>query len=216
MKLSESQSAALDWARGISAQMVLVGHVFSPRLQIQILGVTIFFLLSGFLITHTTLRKGEGYTFTDFLIDRGARIFVPYVPAIAFIVIVGLAFGLSGPYDIGTIAANLLMLEDFPLYRFVHWLPEIDRVGAGRPLWSVAMEWWIYMGFAAVAFYGRIPRYAWPLIAMGLFVWAFNASAGLLSYTWALGALVAVFFWRWRPPGAARCKRPALPQTLRT
>ena len=83
MKFTKPQSLLLDLARGISAQLVLVGHVMSaeklenPKLLFQNLGVATFFILSGLLVTHSVLNKPKEYSFRDYFIDRGARIFVP-------------------------------------------------------------------------------------------------------------------------------------------
>jgi peptidoglycan/LPS O-acetylase OafA/YrhL len=204
--LSSAQSCFLDWARGLAAQAVLVGHVISHNgiettAYFQDLGVVIFFLLSGFLITGSVLRKTSAYDFVDFLTDRAARIFVPYFPAIVFIVVAGLLFNLEGPYDPLTVAGNVLLLQDFPVYRFIPGFPAIDRVGTGRPLWSVSVEWWLYMAFAAVAFFGRIPKAAIVLILIALYVIASQLANGTVTYMWLLGALFAVA-WN-RPSGAS-------------
>ena len=90
VKITSGQSVALDLARGISAQAVLLGHDLSavgyqhPKLLFQNLGVVVFFILSGMLVTRSVMNKPDGYRFADYLIDRGARIFVPYVPAHRF------------------------------------------------------------------------------------------------------------------------------------
>src|SRR5579871_2099006 len=98
MRLSAGQSTALNLARGCAAQFVLIGHIafLPPSFLIQDFGVILFFLLSGFLIAGTTLNKPENYSFANFVLDRGARIFVPYIPALAFLVAVGLLFRLDG------------------------------------------------------------------------------------------------------------------------
>src|SRR5579871_846039 len=102
MRLSVGQSTALNFVRGCAAQFVLVGHIASrtgsqnPKFFIQDFGVILFFLLSGFLIAGTTLNKPTSYNFANFVFDRGARIFVPYIPAVAFLVTVGLLFRLDG------------------------------------------------------------------------------------------------------------------------
>jgi peptidoglycan/LPS O-acetylase OafA/YrhL len=199
VRLSQGQSFLLDLIRGVSAQLVVIGHAafaagFPLRVVMQDLGVVLFFVLSGFLVTASALSKRE-YGFTDFIIDRGARMFVPYIPALFLIWFAGVVLSLPGPVDLSTFLANLFMLQDFPLHRYLPF-PEIERLGSGRPLWSVAMEWWIYMGFAVVFFVGRLPLWGWLLAVVGAFVVAFNATVGMLSYTWAAGAFAAVLFHR--------------------
>lgn len=163
-----------------------------PKLLFQDLGVATFFILSGFLVTLSVVSKPHGYSFADYLIDRGARIFVPYVPAIVFIVLMGLLFKLSGPIDPLTILGNLLMLEDYPLYRWISWFPEVQRVGSGRPLWSVAMEWWFYMAVATFYFAGRLPLWSMLLIIPGLVVFSLNMLFSSLALVWLAGALMVL------------------------
>lgn len=201
MRFTKPQSLLLDLARGLSAELVLIGHVASvaglqnPRYLYQNLGVSTFFILSGLLVTHSVLNKPASYSFTDYLVDRAARIFVPYVPAIAFIVLCSFALRLGGPTDPFTIIANLFMAEDYPLYRYVSWFPDIDRVGTGRQLWSVAMEWWFYMAAASLYFVGRLPAWSWALILPGLVVMFFNMTIGLLGIVWIAGAVIATLFF---------------------
>jgi len=200
-RFTKPQSILLDLARGLAAQLVLIGHAMSaeglqnPKLLYQNLGVATFFILSGLLVTHSVLSKPKDYGFTDYLIERGARIFVPYVPAVAFIVICSVA-RTGGPTDPFTVIANLFMLEDYPLFRYVSWFPEIDRVGNGRPLWSVAVEWWFYMAAASLYFARRLPAWSWVLIVPGLFVMFFNASVGALGMVWIAGAVIAMLFFK--------------------
>lgn len=134
-------------------------------------------------------------TFEEFFIDRVARMFTPYIPCLFLIGVAGAVFGLHGPYDIKTFIANALMLQDFPLHRYMS-VPEIDRFGTGRPLWSVAMEWWFYMAFGALFFVRRLPIWALPLTAIGFFVTAFGSRVGMLPYTWAAGAIAAIVWTR--------------------
>ena len=209
-QLTTSQSAALDWLRGLAAQTVVLGHVLSasglspPHFFVQDLGVASFFILSGLLVTGSVMSKAGAYNFRQYFVARSARIFVPYVPAVALIVVVGWLLNLEGPIDAGTIAANLLLLEDFPLSRLTTWFPPIERVGTGRPLWSVAMEWWFYMAAAVLYFLGKQPLWSVPLVVAGIFVLIFNILVGTLGIVWLAGAVVAVALpslpraWPWK------------------
>lgn len=205
IKLTLSQSTLLDLIRGVSAQLVLLGHVLSAtgytgRPTIQDLGVVMFFLLSGFLVTASAMGKPN---FGEFFIDRFARMFTPYLPCLLLILLAGLAFNKNGPNTIFAYFSNALMLQDFPLYRYIKFLPEIERISTARPLWSVAMEWWFYMAFGALMYAGKLPRWSWPLVSAGIFVAVFNATVGMLTYTWLLGSLVAL---TWSAMSARYCR----------
>jgi peptidoglycan/LPS O-acetylase OafA/YrhL len=182
-KLSPVQSAYLDLLRGIAAMMVLVGHAaviflgesWLARMHIEVLGVLIFFLLSGFLISYTALRRyhDPAYTFRIFFIDRFARIFTAFIPALALVgladlYILHVASQLPPPTDTPAYQAiagvfrnvswqnwlgNLFMLQDFPLFQIarIGGVPDnpwfIRSFGSAGPFWTISIEWWLYMLF---------------------------------------------------------------------
>lgn len=192
--LSQAQSTAFDIIRALSAQFVLIGHAissagFETKIAIQDFGVILFFILSGYLITNSVMRKTSEYTFMSYFIDRATRIFVPLIPSIFFIVLCGIIFDLKGPIDVKTVLLNLTLLNDYiPLIKITGI--EIDRVGTGRPLWSVSYEWWFYMGASLFYFAKNIPIYAWLLVFIGFLSFIFN---GTLVYIWLIsGALVLI------------------------
>lgn len=226
-KLSEATSFALDVLRCVTAEAVVVGHALSffqvlPELQpprapaMQEVGVVIFFVLSGFLIAHTTwVRKRRSresaYGFREFFIDRFARIYSGYVPALLFIAAADFAVLKIAPgayahreaFDGKTALGNVFMLENFPaldiLHRRVALVPSFDRFGSGRPLWTLSIEWWIYMffGWAVLAERGRA-RY-WLVFAGLAIVPFWNAIGGLgegIALAWAYGAVACALLWR--------------------
>src|SRR5688572_15703043 len=85
-----------DFARGISAQAVVLGHalnIFLPGIfmvpgqrvfYMQSFAVIIFFVLSGFLITSAVMKKKDrpDFSFGSYLIDRVARVVYPLIPAL--------------------------------------------------------------------------------------------------------------------------------------
>lgn len=195
--LTRSQSIAIDVARGLAAQFVLVGHALSASgyvlpVLLQDLGVFMFFVLSGFLITTSAVSKSDHYLFVDYLIDRASRIFVPLVPAIAFIVLAGLIFRLGGDYAPLTIAINLLALNDFPPARLFLGI-ELPRVGTGRQLWSITYEWWLYMAAAFVYFGHRVPLWGYLLVIPGL---AAVLSMGMLGFIWIVAGCASMLLAR--------------------
>jgi len=175
--------------------------------------VLVFFLLSGFLITSSVVQKLDrpDYGFGHYLIDRFCRIFSGYVPALLFVAAIDAMLRMLPAYPYASSATpltwlgNLLMLQEYPLFQILRRLgaPEqpwfIEAFGSGRPFWTVAIEWWIYLGFGYLVF--RIIRRrrfglteAATLGALGI-VPLYNAMAGVghcLSFVWALGAGAAL------------------------
>ncbi len=162
-RLTPANSVFLDFLRAVLAQLVLIGHGISlfgvlPGLHppffpwIQSFAVVGFFWLSGFLISHSvqTRRTDPGYRFRDFFIDRFARIYSGFVPAIAIVTIADLvflaidadAYRFGRHFDVPTAIQNLFMLQKFPV-----GLIGTSLFGSGSTWWTLGIEWWIYMFF---------------------------------------------------------------------
>ncbi len=159
-------SILIDLVRGISAQLVVIGHGISffgiftsfhyPNIPwMQNVAVTCFFILSGFVITSSieNTRYSES-KLKRFLINRFARIYPAFVAALIFVFLIDYVrvnlFGFFYEHHVAlnfkTFFGNILMLQDFP--RFMGSQSNgfiITSFGSGRPFWTLAVEWWIYM-----------------------------------------------------------------------
>lgn len=215
-RLNDAGSAYLDALRAIAANLVVLSHVTliyggSERTEIGAsLAVSLFFLLSGFLITQSMLnwQKRPGPRLPGFLADRVARITTPYLPALVLIAAANALFittkwGAPGA-NTGVLpfTGNLLMLQDHSLLRLleiVHVrLPwHVPPYNTAEPFWTVSIEMWIYVA-AGLFFFGvmcreRIRRgWLWALVALSFPVVVWNAAAGggkSLSLIWLLGAV---------------------------
>ena len=170
-------SIALDLLRAVAAQMVCVGHAmvffgvydwlkppFAPNMQN--IGVLLFFVMSGFLITATLLRNSENpeYGFDRYFIDRFARIYSGLLPALVFVAVVDWLVAspeIAQYRTLKTFLANVAMLES---YRGVsennlRW----SAFGSASPLWTLAIEWHIYVFIGAALFIVKL-RGKWPLL----------------------------------------------------
>jgi peptidoglycan/LPS O-acetylase OafA/YrhL len=203
-----------DVIRGLSAQMVLLGHALNvcfpaffmqaarpgylearPGLfYIQNLGVLIFFCISGYLVTQSVVRRAQGrsYRLGEYLLDRFARIFTPLLPLLALLFVVDNALGLFGwpmPFtevnaDFRTLVLNATMLFDHAGMSAIARMTGLDVLRAGAfgtadQLWTVVIEWWIYIAFGITAF-ALLDR-KWPsLMQLALLLFAASAPVYLL------------------------------------
>jgi peptidoglycan/LPS O-acetylase OafA/YrhL len=216
-RLQKSQELCLDLIRILMAQFIVLGHLLVladtnswwSKLPLPGLRVSVFFMLSGFLIFATTWRRrDQDYSFRDFLIERTARLWVCLVPALAFSALVAsLVLDLpdypatphAGPIHF---IGNLLMLEDYPLFQILRRLG-VDSIffvrpyAAAEPYWTLPIEFWLYVVFGYLFFYGylRRGRPSWgtqALTAVALFAVVYHAATGYgqcLSLFWVIGAL---------------------------
>ncbi|RZK84815.1 MAG: acyltransferase, partial [Methylobacterium sp.] len=81
----------IDGLRAIAVGLVLLVHMFPQAVRNGFIGVDIFFVISGFLITSILVRQlGAGsFRLTDFYVRRANRIF----PALILVLLACLGFG---------------------------------------------------------------------------------------------------------------------------
>jgi peptidoglycan/LPS O-acetylase OafA/YrhL len=132
--------------------------------------VLLFFALSGMLICYSLLKKlgNPTYRFRDFFVDRFSRIYSGLVPSMLFSAFfAALIYFTNYPYfdylssmqsspSLLTFVMTLGMLQRFPISFFnsllsplglVFPLPSVTPFGFNGLLWTLAVEWWIYMFF---------------------------------------------------------------------
>jgi peptidoglycan/LPS O-acetylase OafA/YrhL len=185
--------SALDGLRAIAILSVMGFHLdVHGAIPGGFLGVDLFFVLSGYLITSVLLRNGG---LADFYASRALRILPPLVAAIA------LAAALN-PVGKKAIAAGLLF--------FANAMPPATMGSLGH-LWSLAVEEQFYLVWPAIFLLAgrwRVPL-LWGAVALSiavraLLVWH-GATEESLAYrlalargdTIALGCLAALQGWRW-------------------
>lgn len=200
--INQEGSVFLDFFRGVSAQLVLIGHLLSfYGLQkiyniplIQDFGVLVFFVLSGFLITKITLVKGTNYGLNNFMTDRFSRIFYSFIPAMIFVLCIDVIwkykfqnYDYSDHLNIQSFFSNLLMLQSCPLVNF-------EPFGSARTFWTVSIEWWFYVFFGLLYYRVKIIKpFIILLFLVSLLFVVFNITRRSdLSIYWCIGLLFAL------------------------
>lgn len=153
----ESRLGALDGWRGLSILLVLAAHLLPlgpKQLELNatagILGMVIFFTLSGFLITSTLLNNDS---IVEFLIRRISRI-VPLAWLCAAIIL----YATNASAD--TYLANFLF--------YANWPPMWLMNGTGH-FWSLCVEMQFYLWIALlVIFFRRHWLYLIPIVCISI------------------------------------------------
>ena len=164
--MNQYQSLYLDILRVIAAQLVVIGHsiafFYTGKYHfIQEASLLVFFILSGLVISYSVKVKyvrDNSYNFKEFFIERFSRIYSGLVPSLIFILLIDLihiyyfAFLYNSKYDfdVSSFFGNLFMLQNYP---YLHNIIQVGPFGSGRPLWSLAIEWWFYMAYGIFVFY---------------------------------------------------------------
>ncbi len=155
--MSDKQFSGLDGLRATACLMVLTLHVFlrldirSQKQWLQViwfldvktnLGVTLFFVLSGFLLSYPFWKNYlSGAQFPDiknYLIKRAARILPGYYAAFTASIIVTFAFGRELEYAVRRIIAGYTLTSGFHYTTF--FPTTVDS-----PLWSISFEVFSYI-----------------------------------------------------------------------
>ncbi len=173
-RISETYSILLNLIRFLCSQGVVLSHLFiffgfSGRFFTKLASycVLMFFVLSGFLISYSLRQhriRSPHYSFSHFFKDRFFRIYPPFIAALAFVFLFDLiGFYITGQYYsftiyIGNFFINALQLQEFPVATYLneHYMIEFFRFhyfGTDLPLWTISIEWWLYMFYGFSVFY---------------------------------------------------------------
>jgi peptidoglycan/LPS O-acetylase OafA/YrhL len=168
----------IDGLRAIAVLVVVGYHAFPGRISGGFVGVDIFFVISGYLITDIIFRQMIEHRFTvlDFYKRRILRIF----PALLLVTLATFAFGwfVLPPLEFQSLGINIggaaVFIQNILLIGQIGYF----EVAAGkRPLlhlWSLGIEEQYYI--------------AWPVILLMTRKWRLNA----ISVT---GLLILLSFW---------------------
>ena len=169
--------------------MVLAYHMDVPGVRGGFLGVDLFFVLSGFLITTLLLdeyRKTARIDFVQFWYRRARRLLPALFLLIAVVVV---AAGNATPLEKGPLRWDLLASLGYAAnWRFIlagqSYFDEFVSVSPVRHLWSLAIEEQFYV--------------LWPLIIAGALAWITARStnrwpaAGFMLGIVAIGSAVVM------------------------
>jgi peptidoglycan/LPS O-acetylase OafA/YrhL len=154
-KSSATYIPGLDGIRAIAFLLVYVSHAGLEKLVPGGLGVTIFFFLSGYLITtllRTEMERSGSISISQFYLRRTLRIFPPMY--VTLIVWIGLA---STGVFVGPMQWQPIVLASLYLTNYIHLLTT-HPIGPGLSvLWSLSVEEHFYLLFPwlLVLFLGR-------------------------------------------------------------
>ncbi len=172
--------------RIVAAMWVLAYH-FRDHLGLDVdrlgmvakgyLGVDLFFILSGFILSHVYLSRWEARTFNygSFLWARLSRIYPVHLVTLAATIAIWLVAVKMGAtfdpvaFDPAVLPQHLLLIHAWGTTPSVQW---------NFPSWSISAEWFAYLAFPAPALLVlAFKRAAWAavLVALGIFALIFWA-----------------------------------------
>jgi peptidoglycan/LPS O-acetylase OafA/YrhL len=184
--------AALDGVRAVAVLSVFAYHALASEpdfsglavLQLGRFGVTVFFVLSGFLITSRLLSLearrdlAAGARWRSFLVRRAARIFPLYYATVAFVVLSGTSRS-AWPWLV-TYSLNFGVARS--ILEHGRW------IGPGH-LWSLCVEEQFYLLFPALVL-TRLRRWLVPIVgAAAVAAVALRISVAMTGSPWGVNAV---------------------------
>jgi peptidoglycan/LPS O-acetylase OafA/YrhL len=153
-KIYQPYRPDIDGLRALAIISVVIFHAFPRSLKGGFVGVDVFFVISGYLISgiiFRSLQRGE-FNFTEFYAHRIKRIF----PALSFVLLACYTFGWFSLFSdefkqLGKhIAAGAGFLQNFVLWQEAGYFDSASELKPLMHLWSLAIEEQFYLGFPLV------------------------------------------------------------------
>jgi peptidoglycan/LPS O-acetylase OafA/YrhL len=166
--------------------------------------VKVFFVISGYWITASIMRKVDGGTWTwgAYLIDRMSRLWIVLIP----VLIIGLLLDTSARFafdfprysdfdfitlkdhDVAEHMTPLAFLGNLLFLQNIYVAP----FGSNAPLWSLANEFWYYIWFPAFFLVFRRKVSVMTLLAIATLILFFQTNVAEGFPIWVLGSLAYV------------------------
>jgi peptidoglycan/LPS O-acetylase OafA/YrhL len=217
--------ADIDGLRTIAVALVFINHAFPKGwLPSGFVGVDVFFVISGFVVTASILAGGYGDGWSGIL-EFWRRRILRIIPAlVVFVAVTSVLFAaffavttriqFAGTLNTGL--TSLAGLSNLYLIRIAHDYFQADlSTNLFTHTWSLGVEEQFYLIFAPLAFALAAPRMqgvlsrfsvtlgVLALLSLGLFLWQAGTAPvatyyGLHTRLWelGLGALIAVWLAR--------------------
>jgi peptidoglycan/LPS O-acetylase OafA/YrhL len=167
------------------------------------LGVPVFFILSGFILSYTYAGKASGVTWTgatlrSYLVARFARIYPVYIVILLAFPIAFLPLGIWPPLKPDTLETfflSVFMIQSWGFTKNLVW---------NQSAWSVSSEFFCYLIFPGLMIIlAYVPRVlSWPLLAIGSYAILTRQPEAALLSVWPSAAqdapvllMTLHFFW---------------------
>lgn len=169
-----SYKSHIDGLRAIAVMSVLLYHLDLPYITGGFVGVDVFFVISGYLITGNivrSLQSGSGFSFSDFYYRRAKRIFPALAATLAACLVFSVALLVPAKFKLfgGALAAASASVSNVFLYFQAGYFDIFSQSNPLLHTWSLGVEEQFYV--------------FWPVILLIVF--------GISKKKWAIPSAVA-------------------------
>ncbi len=148
----------IDGLRAVAILLVVIFHAYPKFLKGGFIGVDIFFVISGYLITSIILKQQSQNNFSllDFYSRRIKRIFPSLIVVLTFALVAGWYILLENEYELlgKHIAAGSVYVSNFVLQSESGYFDIDSELKPLLHLWSLAIEEQFYLAFPLLLIFG--------------------------------------------------------------
>ena len=199
----DSYRPEIDGLRAIAVLAVIVHHFSLDALPSGFLGVDVFFVISGYVITASLVQRSSA-TFVDFLLDFYSRRVKRLLPALVLCVAVtAILISLVNPAPSKSLRTGITALFGFSnitLYqRATDYFAESTRLNAFTHTWSLGVEEQFYVVFPFLLWFtGAARRGERSLAVVAVLLVVSAASLAAFVHLAATDPNAAYFLMPWR------------------
>jgi peptidoglycan/LPS O-acetylase OafA/YrhL len=172
----------IDGLRAIAVLCVLAFHAFPSQLRGGFVGVDIFFVISGFLISTIIFEgvEADRFSYLDFYMRRIRRIFPALLVVLAACLFAGWLLLLPEEYrHLGKhVVAGATFLSNIALWREAGYFDDTASTKPLLHLWSLGVEEQFYIFWPLLAAFAYRRRLGLPLLLAGIAGASFAVNLG--------------------------------------
>ena len=187
----------IDGLRALAVGVILIFHFFPEYLRLGFLGVDIFFVISGYLISCQILQKKQegSFSFADFYARRIKRILPASFVLVALVTLAASQILLQTDFDryYPSAIASMTFWANIFFWRDGGYFGGNDELKPLLHMWSLSVEEQFYL-FLPMALLATITVFGSSRLRFAIVAAASLSSLGLLVYMTGIGGANPAFF----------------------
>jgi peptidoglycan/LPS O-acetylase OafA/YrhL len=202
-ELSQATSVFLDLLRILAALVVFGFHCeyfwYGPDVPMAKLAhraVIVFFVLSGYVIAYSTLRKKRGLR--KYVVARLSRLYSVVLPALLLTLALDLLGRRLNPGFYQNLTHGHEPIRYLCTAAFLQAVWNSNLVpSTNNPFWSLGYEFWYYVLFGLVVLVDSVKWRVWLVLMLGLLI---GPGILLLMPCWLMGVALYLCGRKWAIP----------------
>lgn len=147
----------ISFLRALSVIIVMLFHFNVPYFSGGFIGVDVFFVISGFLMTQIIIRSIENDKFSlkDFYKRRAIRIMPPFLALLIFVLIISIILLLQQDVRLNGIYSFYasIFASNIYFWKYVDYFTGVNNILLHT--WSLSVEWQFYLLYPLIILFSK-------------------------------------------------------------